>query len=119
MASPVMGQNAISNLAIFTLAKTEDGGAVIAFDKVTGEVVWQQNMAHFSYSSPVAVYNENGDAWIIQGDSAGKMHLMDGQSGMVLNTLMLDGSIEGSPAVYNNMLVVGTRGKKICAVRIY
>lgn len=121
MASPVMGQNAISNLAIFTLAKTEDGGAVIAFDKITGEVVWQQNMANFSYSSPVAVYNENGDAWIIQGDSAGKMHLMDGQSGMVLNTLMLDGSIEGSPAVYNNMLVVGTSnsdGSSLYGIRI-
>ncbi|MBQ8536011.1 MAG: PQQ-binding-like beta-propeller repeat protein [Clostridia bacterium] len=112
MASPVIGQNSISNLVIFTLAKTEEGGMVVALDKATGSVTWQQNMSNFSYSSPVAVYNENGDAWIIQGDSEGKMHLLDGQSGAVLSSLQLEGSITGSPAVYNDTLVVGTSGKE-------
>lgn len=116
MASPVVGQQSIGNLVIFTVAKTPEGGTVIAFDKKTGHVVWQQTMAHFSWSSPVAVYNENGDAWIIQGDSEGVLQLMDGQTGAVMNSLQLEGAITASPAVYNNMLVVGTSGKGISKI---
>ena len=33
---------------------------------------------------------------------------MDGQSGKTLHTLTVEGAIEGSPAVYGNMMVVGT-----------
>ena len=116
MASPVVGQQSIGNLVIFTVAKTPEGGAVIAFDKKTGNVVWQQSMANFSWSSPVAVYNENGDAWIIQGDSKGVLQLMDGQTGAVMNSIQLEGAITGSPAVYNSMLVVGTSGKGVSKI---
>jgi len=111
MASPVVGQNTISNLVIFTIARTEEGGAVIAFDKTTGSIVWQQNMANFSHSSPVAVYNDQGDAWVIQGDSAGVIQMLDGQTGSVLTSLQLEGAIDASPAVYNDILVVGTSKK--------
>jgi FOG: WD40-like repeat len=111
MASPIVGQKSIGNLVIFTLAKTEEGGAVIAFDKTTGSIVWQQNMTNYSHSSPVAVYNEQGTAWIIQGDSTGVMQMMDGQTGSVLTSLQLEGAIDASPAVYNNILVIGTSKK--------
>lgn len=116
MASPVVGQQSIGNLVIFTVAKTPEGGAVIAFDKKTGHVVWQQNMSSFSWSSPVAVYNEAGEAWILQGDSKGVMMLMDGQTGVVMDSIQLDGAIVGSPAAYGNMLVVGTSGRNVSKV---
>ncbi len=116
MASPVVGQQSIGDLVIFTVAKTPEGGQIIALDKKTGQVVWQQPMSHYSWSSPVAVYNESGDAWIIQGDSAGVLRLMDGQTGVVMNSIQLEGAITGSPAVYNNMLVVGTSGKDISKI---
>lgn len=116
MASPVVGQNSISNLVVFTVGKTAEGGTMLALDKKTGEVVWQQNMQSFSWSSPVAVYNEAGDAWILQGDSSGILKLMDGQTGAVLNSIELDGAITGSPAVYNDMLVVGTSGKGVSKI---
>jgi hypothetical protein len=121
MASPVIGQQSIGNLVIFTVAKTPEGGQIIAFDKKTGFVVWQQPMSSFSYSSPVAVYNANGGAWIIQGDSNGVLQLMDGQTGAVMNSIQLEGAITGSPAVYNDMLVVGTSVKgasKIYGIKI-
>ena len=116
MASPVIGQQSIGNLVIFTVAKTPEGGQIIALDKKTGHVVWQQPMSHFSWSSPVAVYNENGDAWIIQGDSEGVLQLMDGQTGAVMNSIQLEGAITASPAVYNDMLVVGTSGKGVSKI---
>ena len=59
----------------------------------------------------VYVYNGAGDAWIIQGDQDGVLHMFDGRSGAHLSELKLDGRIDASPAVYKNMLVVGTCSK--------
>ena len=62
-------------------------------------------------SSPVAVYNEAGDSWIIQGDQSGLLHMFDARSGVHLSQLDLGGEIQGSPAVYKNILVIGTCSK--------
>jgi outer membrane protein assembly factor BamB len=110
-ASPVIGQNTIKDLVIFTVNQTETGAAVIAFDKTTGAVVWTTPLTVQAISSPVAVYNKAGDAWIIQADMNGRLYLMNARTGMVLNTLDLGGEIQGSPAVYNDVLVIGTCSK--------
>ena len=59
----------------------------------------------------MAVYDENGKGWIIQACSNGTIYLMDGLTGSVINTLQVNGVIEGSPAVYGDMMVIGTTGK--------
>ena len=67
----------------------------------------------------VAIYNEDGDAWLIQAESNGKIHLMDATNGSILDTLTLTSgegeestlAIEGSPAVYGNLMIIGTTGK--------
>lgn len=125
MASPVVGQNELSDLVIYTLSYlSKEGaqsifgremnavaGATIAINKRSGEVVWAQELDGYSYSSPVAVYSETGKGWIIQASSAGTLYLMDGLTGTVINTLEVEGTIEGSPAVYGSTLVIGTTGK--------
>ncbi len=111
-ASPVIGQNAISNLVIFTVNMVDGGGSkIIALDKQTGSVVWEHALASEAISSPVAVYNDRGEAWIVQGDEGGNLTMLYGRTGEVRSTLNLGGAIEGSPAVYNDMLVVGTCSK--------
>ncbi len=112
MASPLVGQNDIGDMVVFTIAHTPEGGQMIAFGKKTGDIIWHRPMDHFSVSSPVAVYSEDGGAWIIAGDSGGQLQLLHGQTGAVLNTIQLEGSVTGSPAVYNNTLVVGTSGRE-------
>ena len=59
----------------------------------------------------MAVYSEAGRGWIIQPSADGTLTLLDGLTGNVLNTLKLEGTIEGSPAVYGSTLVIGTTGK--------
>ncbi len=108
-ASPVIGQNSIGNLVIFTVNMLKEGGSkVVALEKATGEVRWEYKMSSNAISSPVAVYNGVGDAWVIQGDRDGTLHMLDGRTGADLSELKLDGRIEGSPAVYKNMLIIGT-----------
>ena len=60
----------------------------------------------------MAVYTEAGKGWIIQASGNGTLYLLDGLTGEVINTLEVEGTIEGSPAVYGNTLVIGTTGKK-------
>ena len=125
MASPVIGQNDIDDLVIFTLSylkETDDFtlkgegsgpamGAIIAFSKADGSVVWARRLDDYCHSSPVAVYNEDGESWIVQATSTGNMHLLRGTTGELVYTLELGGKIEASPAVYGNTLVIGTCDK--------
>lgn len=127
-ASPVIGQNDLSDYVYYTVSHvTKAGGkalglsgalngALLCVEKATGEVVWTQDLGAYSYSSPVAVYDEEGRGWIVQGASNGKLTLLDGRTGEVLHTLKLDGAVNASPAVYKNTLVVGTTGKGKSAI---
>ena len=123
MASPVIGQNGLSDLVYFTLSSVSATGAktlsenealagvIIALNKATGEVVWHKAMDAYCYASPVAVYDQAGKGWIIQACSNGTILLLDGLTGKEINTLQVNGVIEGSPAVYGDMMVIGTTGK--------
>jgi len=75
-------------------------------------------MNNYAWSSPVAVYDEDGNAYIIQCDSAGNMALIDGKTGTELDKVSLGTNIEATPAVYGNTVVVGTRGQKIYGITI-
>jgi len=120
LSSPVLGKHEIDNLVIFNIAKTDNDnvGKLIAFDKNTGKEVWVYELAYYPWSSPVAVYTKEGKAYIIQCDSGGYMHLIEGKTGKTLDKLPLGGNVEASPAVYENMIVIGTRGQKIWGVKI-
>lgn len=111
-ASPIVGEQALKDLVIFTVNMTENGGStVVALNKQTGAVVWKTPLTAQTISSPVAVYAKSGEAYVIQCDQNGTLTLMDGLTGSVLNALDLDGQIDASPAVYKDMLVVGTASR--------
>ena len=97
---------------------TVDAGTLVALDTATGEEVWRIDMAYYAWSSPVGIYDSAGNGYVVLCDSNGTAHFIDGVIGQVKNTVSLDGLVEASPAVYNNMIVVGTRAKKIWGIRV-
>ncbi len=110
-ASPVIGQNDLNGLVFFTVNKVTEGGSrLVALSKENGQVAWEFSMGE-SVSSPVAVYNQAGNGWIIACDGDGKIYILDGLTGYLNSTAQVDGAIEASPAVYNDMLVIGTCSK--------
>lgn len=113
-ASPLIGQNDISDRVIFTLNMAGGSGKsmMLALSKATGQVLWQRELDANAVSSPVAVYNKAGKSWIIQADQTGRLYLLDGLTGQIRSTLALGGEIQASPAVYNDMLVIGTCSKE-------
>jgi len=110
IASPVVGQNSVSDLVYFTVTNGTDGSVVYALKKSTGAVQWSKALDTPTVSSPVAVYNLLGDAWLLQAESDGKLHLMDAKTGEILTTMQLEGEVEASPAVYRDVLVISTTG---------
>ena len=101
-----------------------------AYDKLTGNKVWEYNMNIYSYSSPVDVYDSDGNGYIIIGDSLGQIHLVDASTGeriKHIQTSRLIGTadettngiiFEASPAVYENRIIIGTKSGSIFAIDI-
>ncbi|MBE6941491.1 MAG: pyrrolo-quinoline quinone [Ruminococcaceae bacterium] len=121
LSSPLLGQKGteLEGMIIFHVAKSpsEYEGTTIALDTDTGEVIWQKNMK-YCWSSPVAVYSEDGNAYVILFDSVGNCHLLDGQTGSTLDTINVGSNVEASPVVFNDMLIIGTRGQKVYGIKI-
>lgn len=119
-ATCVLGKGNIDDLVIFPVARTPQvrSGYLVALDKKTGKEVWKLKMRRYAWSSPVAVYDENYNASIAIGDCEGTLRLVDGRTGKVLDSIELGSNIEASPAVFNDTIVVGTRGQKIFAIDI-
>lgn len=120
LATPVIGQASIADRVIFALAHAEKkyGGLVVALDKRTGQELWQYKPSKYVWSSPVAVYDSTGAAYLIVCDLAGQVSLLDAQKGTLLSTLSLGYEIEASPAVFGDKLVLGSRGPYIYGIRL-
>ena len=121
-SSPLLGKpgTGIDGLIIYTISRTPyiGSGIMVALDTETGREVWRMDMNLYAWSSPVAVYDHGGKAYVAVCDSGGNLFFVDGSDGTLLDKINLGSLVEASPAVYEDMLVVGTRGRKICGVKV-
>ncbi len=128
-----LGKNSLSELVYITYANAVNesgkstGSWLVAYDKQTGEEVWKQNFGGQCWSSPVDVYDDSGKGYIVyasasytsEGEAVGGfVTLMDGLTGERLSSVEVKGHVEASPAVYNDMIVIGTRGQELYGIRI-
>jgi len=133
LGTPIVGKKSISDLVIFSYCMTNglySGNHLVAYNKVTGDKVWDYSMNQYSWSSPVDVYDADGNAYIVMCDSVGQIHLVNGLTGVRITYLQLiknkglagenknAQNIESSPIVINGMIVIGTRGSSIYGVSI-
>lgn len=113
LASPLLGRSGttMEDLVIFSIGCSPDlwSGQVIAFHKETGQIIWQYETKNYIWSSPVALYTDDGRAYIFQADASGTCYLIDGQTGEVLETLKLGRTVESSPVAFGNHILLGTR----------
>lgn len=121
-SSPLLGKpgTSMEGLIIYTISRIPDvyTGVMVALDVSTGREVWRMDMNNYAWSSPVAIYEDDGTGYVAVCDSMGYMFLVNGANGQQLNILNLGGLVEASPAVFEDMLVVGTRKERICGIKI-
>lgn len=112
-ATPLIGKDGttIENMLFYTVARTPKAydGTMYAVNRETGELIYEVDTVNYAWSSPVAMYTEDGTAYIAFANASGKIRLIDGATGKVLYALGLGNSVEASPIVYKNMMVIGTR----------
>lgn len=121
LSSVVIGKNDISDLVIFNFSKTTSfyNGKMVALNKSSGNVAWEKDLNKYSWSTPTAIYSSSGKSYLIFCDSVGHVLLIDARTGETLYTLNTGGgNIEGSPAIFDNKIIIGTRGKRIFCIEI-
>ncbi len=122
LSSPILGKagTELEDVVIYSISRTPgySNGVLVALDKATGETVWEKSLNNYAWSSPVAVYNEDGSAHVILADSGGRIQMIDSKTGETLSTISVGSNVEASPAVYQDILVVGTRGQKVVGIKL-
>jgi len=115
-----IGRYSLDHLIFVPIARspTRAGGTLAALHKETGEIVWEYRTSTYSWSSPVAVYNEDGRGFIVYTTSNADIHLLDGLTGELLDRVSLGRLIEASPAVFENVVVIGTRCQRIIGIEL-
>jgi outer membrane protein assembly factor BamB len=114
------GKYDLIDLIFVPVARTPTGsaGTLAAISKSTGEVVWEFQTSRYSWSSPVCVYTEDGKGYVVYTNADANLYLLDGLTGEQLDRINLGSLIEASPAIYENMIVIGTRCQRIWGVRL-
>lgn len=114
-----MGKHKLSDMIFVPVAMTEGSkGKLVALSKADGHEIWCCDFQGYPWSSPVAFYDKAGNGYIIQCNKSGYIHLIDGMTGEILYEASLGSNIEASPAIYNDSIVVGTRGGLIYGIKI-
>lgn len=111
--TPLLGREGtrIAGLVIYAIGRTPSAyrGVLVALDTKTGEKIWEISSGNYAWSSPTALYTEDGHAYIFLANASGVARLIDGATGEVLCTLDFGQTVEASPVVFDNMLVIGSR----------
>jgi outer membrane protein assembly factor BamB len=120
LGTPLIGKDDIADRIIYPVCFTGStlDGKLVCLDKKTGEEIWVRDLQHYSWSSPVDIKSDDGKTYGLFCDFGGFMHLFDPMTGEDLDKVSLEGNIESSPSVYNDIAVVGSYAKKIFGVRI-
>ena len=127
LGNPIVGSGNISNLVIFSYAMTDGltrGNRLVAYNRDTGTEVWHYDMNIYTYSSPVCCYTSDGNAYIIICDSFGQVHLVNGSTGERITYIQVTSgqgagvSFEASPAVFGDMIVIGSTSGYVYGIRI-
>lgn len=120
MSSAVLGKGNVEGMLFTTVASYggDDRGVIYALDTQTGDTVWEYDMGNYAWSSPVMLYDAAGNGYLVQCNRKGNVYLLDGKTGTVLDTINIESNIEASPAAYDNMIVVGTRGQRIYGIKL-
>ncbi|MBE5785510.1 MAG: pyrrolo-quinoline quinone [Clostridiales bacterium] len=120
MSSPVLGQGNLAGMVFTTVASYggDDRGIIYALDTKTGNTLWEYDMGNYAWSSPVMLYDEAGNGYLVQCNRKGNVYLLNGKTGEVLDMINIESNIEASPAAFDNMIVVGTRGQRIYGIKL-
>ena len=120
LATGVLGKGAIEGQIIYSISRTPklSSGYLVSIDIKNGETVWMQELDKYAWSSTATMYAENGAVYLIQCCSDGTVLLFNAANGYLLDSVALNTTLEATPAVFENTIVVGTRDERIVGLTV-
>jgi len=122
LTSPVLGQPGtdLEGMIIHVIGGKPDfySGILFALDTKTGKPIYEIDLDTYAWSSLASLYTPDGKGYLALPTASGYVYLIDGATGKILEKENLHSNMEASPVVYENTLVVGTRGQQIYGVEI-
>lgn len=115
LASVLPGKKKAVNLVYGIFSRVEGGlgGEFVAINKSTGKEVFSIRMDHYSWASPIDLYDSAGNCYVFFTDVYGTIYLIDGVSGEMIVKRKMECVWESSPVAWGNRIVLGARGRKI------
>ena len=115
LSTTLIGQKNCSELVYSVFSRTNNSlkGELVAFNKKTGIEAFTLPLDHFSWSSPIIVYNKKGQGFLFFTDVYGGVYLANAKTGKLIFKDKLNALWESSPIADGNRIVIGSRGNKI------
>lgn len=120
LSTPVVGKENGKELAIFSLSRYGgmNKGLLVALQKSTGAIAWKVLLDNYSWSSPLDIYDKQGNMYIFLADSKGFVMLFDGMSGSIISKTKIADLFEASPVSYDNIIVIASRPRVVFGLLI-
>ncbi|MFN6038738.1 MAG: hypothetical protein ACK452_09750, partial [Bacteroidota bacterium] len=115
LSTPCIGKQKAENLVwtIFSLTTKNGGGLFVCLDINTGKLKYEIPMQNYSWVSPIAVYDNDGNPYVYFPDVGGNIYLVEGITGKMIYKESLGHIFESSPVAWGNRIIQPARGNKI------
>ncbi|MCH5272902.1 MAG: PQQ-binding-like beta-propeller repeat protein [Lachnospiraceae bacterium] len=120
LATGVLGQGEIKGQIIYSISRCPklSSGYLISINTKNGETTWLEELSAYAWSSTATMYTKTGTVYLIQCCSDGTVLLFNAANGYLLDSIKLNTTLEATPAVFENTIVVGTRDERIIGLTV-
>lgn len=119
-STPLLGDGDCNNMIFsnFCTNTIANKGSLVAFNKHDGTILYETPTRQYSWSSPVAFYNDNDEMFLFTGDAAGYVYLIKGKTGEIVTSKRIGSNFESSPIIVDDKIIIGSRGNKIFKISL-
>jgi len=120
LATPLIGKEKGKDIAItiFSRPSRTRQADLVAINKKTGKEMYSFRLDAYSWASPVDFYDQEGNMYLFFSDVSGNLYLLDGLTGKLIHKSKSGFNMESSPIIFNDRIVVGTRGHNVLSYKI-
>lgn len=116
-----LGTGSLDGILYVAMAKYPNSwnGQLLALDTETGEELWSYTSDSYSWSTPTCFYGTDGKGYVLYTSCIqGKMYWFDGLTGELCDTFGFGCTMEASPVIYNNTVIIGTRNEQVYGITL-
>jgi hypothetical protein len=115
LTTPSVGRNKAAGLiwTIFSRVDTLSRGSFVCLNTADGKIKYEIPLKQYSWASPIALYDNEGNSYVYFTDVGGEIYLIDGEKGEIIYRASTGAVFESSPVAIGNRIIQPARGDKI------